>query len=969
MRKKILLNLGMPIVVGSTLMIASCSNASEKQNPTTKQYNRDSSTYDLGLATNPINSLNYIKFASVNKILPTLVEGPLKTGPNESVKRILNLPEIPMGIFGNDANSNTMEDFLKNHENAAKSVSGRFYSLDQFGATTGNSIGKTGEYQPISGIFTKNNNILSMHILLNEGESKWSNGDPVQADDYVDAMHYILDLNTGSQKQTATLQRKFKSSSEMIEAQQQYIKKHKKPYINPFGYPELIKQGDHYVYDVFSSSYKPWSSQNPNDDEEVAAIKKAALNLGIYNGRMYWNHSNKEIFDAIKYSPDFDFNAEETIVMLPNPEYSLAKHTKEELKNINQRIAVKVRKYLYSDPLSKTNKEFAKLLKASKLLKIRLNNIKFDEENPNIYNDAVNKLYKGENVLSNDDILNFKPRDFFEFRTFAFDEYSVRVEYDSYQPTSITNGYRDLTDLIPINRKFVESIGGITEFGLDKSKFLTNGAFDIDDLVLGPQGYIMLKKNNQYYSADKTISNKIKIFFSSDPNINSAMYDDNYIAATRIPAVQQLNYWTNLEYRKNMNKSAGFGTIALAFNLDQETNGSSYIQDENLRNAIYYAIDRDSMLNIVGWNSSYPVITWTAFGNGSSSFGDPVEMSFDHDFMYTKYQFDEFYNAFKGKKDSELTEVEKQQKLNLNKKLKSIPVQNYSHIDHLSKIYNFEHVDRTDKAYHLDIARFYLEEFKKTHPGVEKVHLKYISNSTDEQQNAGIALQDFMKKAFGDFVEIEIKGLPENVYEDSRTTGQFDLLYRNFDAFGSDTYSYVKAFFKTDEINKANQKQTGFRNNPSGGWTYQKYFEKLGFRYEKSIDKVISIFPELAEKTRKRLRIWDRSIWSKILELVFVKDDEDASDFNKRHLSFFSNQFTKEETIEGWTEKKVFAVIAALEKIIRDGAPVVPLMEVDTYWEVSRVGGVAGLFTYSLQFAYDVANPSRPNLPRVTKEG
>nr|WP_307939577.1 hypothetical protein [Mycoplasmopsis bovis] len=73
-----------------------------------------------------------------------------------------------------------------------------------------------------------------------------------------------------------------------------------------------------------------------------------------------------------------------------------------------------------------------------------------------------------------------------------------------------------------------------------------------------------------------------------------------------------------------MKKSSGFGTIALAFNLDDErfrklpnNSDSKYLYDEDLRNAIYYAINRDEMLNIVGWNSSYPVITsngiWSRF--------------------------------------------------------------------------------------------------------------------------------------------------------------------------------------------------------------------------------------------------------------------------------------------------------------------------------------------------------------------
>lgn len=57
-------------------------------------------------------------------------------------------------------------------------------------------------------------------------------------------------------------------------------------------------------------------------------------------------------------------------------------------------------------------------------------------------------------------------------------------------------------------------------------------------------------------------------------------------------------------------------------------------------------------------------------------------------------------------------------------------------------------------------------------------------------------------------------------------------------------------------------------------------------------------------------------------------------------------------------------LLGSLEKIIRDGAFLVPLMEVDTNWEITRVGGVDSLFRFSLQYAYDYTKPPRPGLPR-----
>ncbi|MBZ4218471.1 ABC transporter substrate-binding protein [Mycoplasma tauri] len=976
-RNKLLLNFSAISTVIVPTLVVSCAktNSQEKRN------------FDLGLASEPINSLNYIKFASVNKVLPSLVESPLKPGPNESLKRVLSLPEIPMGAYNNDQKLTqkdieegvTLIDKYFANNSPSSDPSSRFFPLDQFGTTTGTLSSDKTEYQPVS-ILQSNNKIQSMNILLNDGISRWSNGDPVTADDYVDAVHYVLDLSTGSQKLTGVLQRKFSHAQAVVDLQQEYIKEFGISYKNPFQYPELIKVNGNYVYDVFNPNYKLFPSQideilksSKFTDEEISKEREAELRakeedilkrlkvavhkLGLYTGRLYWNYSNKEIISSIPYSPDFDPKADETIIMLPNEDYLYGNHTPEELKEIPQRKAVKIKKYLFSDPRQKFSSLFDDLLVKSRTLKSRLF-VKYDPNNVEEYNNAVNKLYK-ENTLKNNFIDDFNAKHYRWSRELALDEYSLRIEYSNSEPTSLSNAVTDLqSQLVPINRKFVESIGGINEFGLTADKFLTNGPFNLSETVLGPQGYLMLSKNSKYYSADKTSSNKIKIYFSSDPNINSALYDDKYIAATKIPAIQQLSYWTNKDYRRYMKKSSGYGTIAFAFNLDRERyenlpadSSSKYLYDENLRNAIYYAINRNDMLNIVGWNSSYPVITWTAFGHGSTSFGDAIEIAFDHDEMYTK--FDDKFST-------------------------PIPIQNYTHLDHLSKNYNFEHVDRTDKAFHVNIANQYMDEFKRQNPNVQKVKLKYISNSTDEQQNAGIALQDFMLKAFGGFIEIEIKSLPENVYEDFRTRGEFDILYRNFDAYGTDAYSYVKVFFRTDEIDSKNAKQTGFRNNPSGSWTYEKYFTKLGYKLDKFGNPFLDeSHKQAVEKLRKRLRITEQ-VWNKIVELSlrkvsYIKDgkqmSENISEFNDRFTSFFTSQFTEKEiNEEGWNEQKAFAIIGALEKIIRDGAPIVPLMEVDTYWEISRVNGAENLFTYSLQFAYDTAFPPKPTLPTDIKE-
>ncbi|MGV2392575.1 UNVERIFIED_CONTAM: variable surface lipoprotein [Campylobacter lari] len=141
--------------------------------------NNNKKDYDLGLVSEPINSLNYIKFASVNKILPSLVESPLKTGPNEALKRILSLPEIPMGIYTNGVildeedekqGISSLDKYVETTK-APEKPSGQFYPLDSFGNATGTLSDDKTEYQPVS-VIMLNNRVQSMNALLNNGKSK-----------------------------------------------------------------------------------------------------------------------------------------------------------------------------------------------------------------------------------------------------------------------------------------------------------------------------------------------------------------------------------------------------------------------------------------------------------------------------------------------------------------------------------------------------------------------------------------------------------------------------------------------------------------------------------------------------------------------------------------------------------------------------------------------------------------------------
>ncbi|QZE12212.1 ABC transporter substrate-binding protein [Mycoplasma sp. Ms02] len=893
-KNKIKLLIGAAVLAPFPLISVACQSSEKKVEV----------NYDLGLTTPPLTSLNYVLYNSVSSVVPSIVDTIVKGGPNSALKSILPSPEMHFGIYGQTVNSSSLESFIESGELITSNRRpGSFYSIHDFGFAPGSLNFNQVSVQAIRGLMTNSNRFLSWTATLNDGKSRWSNGDVVKAEDYIDYVRYLTDINTGTQKQVSIERRGFKGITKFITAQNEYLKKFREPYKNPWGYPALEEDANRvwnskYAYNVDIKDEQGnqldnsalWPSQNEGDQEAVDQIRQAALEVGLYTGRLYFNISNLELYRALKFieNAKFDFTKDtQTLYVERNGE----------------RVPVLLRKNPFVDP--KQVFDFKKL----------------------------------EGNLLED---NEAARDVAKYLLFARDENEIRVEYSSSSPRSLGNVLDDFTrQILPVNRAFIEKeIGGLQNFGADEKSILTNGPFHISGLSLGAQGKMDFVKNEAYYNASQVISNKIRIYFNDEQNTESAMFQDGYVAKTRIPAIQQRTYWSDPELKKLMRKGQGFGTLGFNFNLDKETNKDSYIQDKDLRSAIYYAINREIMLFNSGWNNSYPVITWTAFGQAHKSNGTAIEFGFNDNYTKPKGEYEE------GKEPK-------------------VPVQNYEYANHLSKTYKFEANDRKDFAYLPEVAKQYIELFKAKHPDVKKVNLKYIFNSIEEQKNVGLALKNALNQVFGGFIELELKALPENVYNSQLEQGDFDIAYQNFDQFGSDIDSYIKAFFKTDGIDKANEKTIGFKENPSGGFTYAKYFKELADNENKKLVNG-QVKVETENETRERLGI-TQEVWDKIKSL---SDRGDLSDveYTEKYEKFFSLQFTDEEKAQNYSENKVIEVVAALEKIIRDAAPVVPLMEVDTYWEISRVGGVSSLYTYDLQYAYDISKPPRKDLPQEIKE-
>ncbi|MCV3743536.1 ABC transporter substrate-binding protein [Ureaplasma sp. ES3154-GEN] len=781
-----------------TTIAASCVNNSKQDNPQLQQARERK--YDFGIAIPAINSFNYLKFTSLRSISPTLISGFFKTAPstNSKIGNILGLPKLYAKQFEGSIDGlnfdQITEDDLENHFNSHE-ISGSFYDLSSFGIAPETLASYVSDdYQSFITYNNKNKKVVAVKLGLNQGASKWSDGKEVDAQDFIDSFQYIMDLNTGSQLRTALLNINIKGSQRMNDVQEAYIRKHGVPYKNPFGRPP-------YIFDQITKEWKedpnfvPFQNQmfdennQPTDTKEVNDIKAAALDIGLSTGRMFWNITNKDFKDALSLPENQNLD-------LTNLQYIYVKQDKN---------ADPVKFKLQKNPYFTRRQIF------------NVDDLNFAQKEQNLTNEQVRaRRFKQVRDLANEDeLLRYfgLPRSRFE----------LLMEFETFAPKpnaiTVVNDLNGKQELLPANRKFIETHGGIHNFGTNLDNFVYSSAFNIDSTILGPEGYITLSKNPNYYGADQTIPNNIKIYFNSKNEVKSLWFEQGIISATEMPTSYMLKFWSQEKTRRLMSKSQGFGTVAIQFNLNKDSRYESYedyeankdkfipLLDPDLRRAISFATNRQNILLLTGWTSSFPVSNWTAFGVIKNSKGDNLELWFDN----VKFK-SEFKDA--DGKDKEFL------------------IQNNSFATHSAKNYKFENINRTDHGFDPDVGRQYLNRFVKNHPEYKnkEVHLTFLySTEPSENAKAAIAFKDIVERSLSNAdtkVIIDLKALPPSTYVSYLNSGKFDITYNNLDKFAKAEYSVpMGAFFLPDGVNWDTRKTQGFELNPSGGWTFKDFFE------------------------------------------------------------------------------------------------------------------------------------------------
>ena len=538
------------------------------------------------------------------------------------------------------------------------------------------------------------------------------------------------------------------------------------------------------------------------------------------------------------------------------------------------------------------------------------------------------------------------------------DMYPFKLDIQSGQAvnsfTFLINGLAmNSKDLIPVNRRFIESIGGIDNFGLSKDKILTEGPFTIKESVLGINGSMLLQKDSSYHLVKEVIPETVKLFFQQDPVITASLFEDGYISKAQINSVFTRKFFSNPKLRNLIQKHSGNGGTGFVFNLDKETNKNKALLNPHFRKALSFAVDREEMIKVSGFDTTIPSYS-------------PLEATSRVNSWMAPDKGVSVGNAYVG------------ETMKFSDTL-TTPMISASSLDATGTDQLFSHPDQKDMLHSTTEAIKELEMFKADNPQLSSVTLNFTFDSSPMMQNMALAMKSQFKKVFGNYVNLVIKGLPKSIYDSYIVEGNFDVTWKNLDYLGRGNANSIDAYMISDGISKNDMKTVGFRTNPTGSWTLHD-----AFKYYQSNNR------ETIAQTKSRLKISDL-VWDKIKELSTVPNIKQFSLAKnillqkKKVKAFFNKTKIEKEDLPSslqsdttWTTvdshfdtfHEIMSLVISANRIIMDQAPYIATFRVDVRISIDRLPGVnieGAAVGYA--YAYDLTRKPKADLPGLEVKG
>ncbi|NQZ65869.1 MAG: hypothetical protein HRT99_01460 [Mycoplasmatales bacterium] len=455
---------------------------------------------------------------------------------------------------------------------------------------------------------------------------------------------------------------------------------------------------------------------------------------------------------------------------------------------------------------------------------------------------------------------------------------------------------------LPINRKFVENIGGIDKFGLSKNTFLNNGPFRID--YYDPDYEIILRKSNSYWDKERTISKSW--VFRIVPNIasNIQLFREGDLGQVMVPP----DYLKTFKESKELNTFLTYGgtassTTYIKWNLStkKETGPvNEVVRDPYLRRAISYSLNRKDIIDIKGVGSST--------GAGGVFTSPLYSYEDENGNKFSDYLYKTKYKSPSGKEYDSMLQFNPQES------------QKFRKHEYIKNIYKDSYHDEEDAIWNLNKFLERNPEYK-----TKKIPLSMIFSTGD--QYTALMINQEIKSFFGDKIDLKIKPVPISVFDLKTSQNKdydFAITYQAPD-YQTDAWTFLRMLSGEPD----SKLKTTSTINATGNWTYLKGLEWI---------------KENEPSRLKMFNNWDGkgSDYNSFEKLV-------REIANSKNFSTFGKTLISEK---GFSISEQMQFYVKLEILIRDQAPVIPIYHAASGWFARRIIGATALAGFPVQYKY-----------------
>ncbi len=174
------------------------------------------------------------------------------------------------------------------------------------------------------------------------------------------------------------------------------------------------------------------------------------------------------------------------------------------------------------------------------------------------------------------------------------------LEIELVEPTPYFTDLLSLTAYYPVQQKAIKEYG--KDYGTSKKAIVTNGAFNLTILEgVGTSDKWTISKNKEYWDKKDVSMDKINLQVVKEINTGINLYNDGQLDDAPLAG----------EYAKQYKKDKEYSTTLMANTMFLEMNQTGenkLLKNKNVRKAISYAIDRDSLVEKLLDNGSIPSV-------------------------------------------------------------------------------------------------------------------------------------------------------------------------------------------------------------------------------------------------------------------------------------------------------------------------------------------------------------------------